>query len=126
MWVRLLVPQDVVTLPTSSIFHIGYLQEKCHYPAGQTIGMFIHLQDPTLTPQLGPLLVLEYESTITFQYQHKYYLITGGPLPYIDTLIDDVLHVEWDLDKDLVTQVLLGRCTVEIHDARTTEIKRPW
>jgi hypothetical protein len=128
MWVRLVKPDEDVRVPKKvPVFHIGYLPDRYRYSdEHHRVSMFIQLSKPDYTSQLGPLLVLETQPTIMFQHKDVYYVITGGPVPNIDTLVDDALHVQWDSDKDLIQQILFGRCGVQIYNVRTTRIKRPW
>lgn len=114
--VEIIQPGDAVPSRADNHLYIGYLNHQSGYDAvtRDNIQCFVQLQRPDNFRYMAPLLALEHAGEIEFDVDKNVYTITGGPVPNVDTLLDDAMHITWDPDRDLVQQILFGRCRVNV------------
>jgi hypothetical protein len=113
MFIQFVEPEDAISSADNCIT-MGHLSRRAEYKT--PVNIYVQLQVPVWNKVLGPLLTLETYADIEYCVGNTRYSIRSldkQPIPDIDTILDDGMHVSWDSTQDIPTQILSGRCIVQ-------------
>lgn len=98
------VPSNGITMAT-----LGTQPRTCT----TGVHMYVKLQKPDWEPIVAPLLLLESYGNIEYECDGFLYTITGPTIANVDLLVDDAMHEELEVHKDLPMCILGDRTHVK-------------